>query len=107
MRTSFWAVFMVIAIMSVAVGQELSKGNGDKGRSYFRQTCKKCHAKGAPGGEVTPLSKTASQWRAYFAKSKHGTGSLAQVMADQRLRDVQAFLVAHAADSDQPETCGR
>ena len=85
------------------------KGNDGKGRYYFRQTCKQCHTKGAKGGEVTPLTKTMAQWRSYFLKAKHssGTEALVKVMPAEQLRDVQTYLINHAADSLQPETCGK
>lgn len=85
------------------------KGNEGKGRYYFRQTCKDCHTKGAKGGEVTPLTKTIAQWKTYFTKATHNRGAepLTKVMPAEQIRDVQTFLVAHAADSLQPETCGK
>ena len=90
-------------------GAVVPKGNEGKGRYYFRQTCKDCHTKGAKGGEVTPLTKTQAQWRAYFTKGKHAGGAepLTKIMPDGQLLDVQTFLVNHAADSLQPETCGK
>ena len=100
----------VAAALSLAatVGQA-AKGNDGKGRYYFRQTCKDCHTKGAKGGEVTPLTKTQAQWRTYFLKAKHAGGAeiLTKVMSEEQLRDVQTYLVNHAADSLQPETCGK
>jgi cytochrome c5 len=90
-----------------AVDQQ--KGSESKGRFYFRQTCKTCHTKGAVGGEITPLNKTQAQWKAYFAAGKHAKGKeqLVKVMDALQLRDVAAFLHGHAADSLQPETCGK
>ncbi len=85
------------------------KGSETKGRYYFRQNCKQCHTKGAVGSEVTPLNKTQAQWKAYFATGKHSKGKepLTKVMTPDELRDVAAFLDAHASDSLQPETCGK
>ena len=97
---------LALALTAAAAG----KGNEGKGRYYFRQTCKECHAKGAQGGEVTPLSKTMSQWRTFFAAGKHGKTNkkpFADILPADQLNDVQAFLVGHAADSLQPETCGK
>ena len=92
-----------------AMGASALKGNDGKGRYYFRQACKECHTKGAKGGEITPLTKTQAQWRSYFLKGKHAGGSetLIKVMADTQLLDVQTYLINHAADSLQPETCGK
>ena len=110
------AVSGVAALATAAVLSTLTlsgtmqpKGNDGKGRYYFRQTCKECHTKGAKGGEITPLSKTQAQWRLYFVKAKHAGGSeaLIKVMPDNQLLDVQTYLVSHAADSPQPETCGK
>lgn len=99
-------VVAIILVVCIASAVAASKGNG---RKLFRQTCKNCHTKGAVGGEITPLSKTMAQWQKYFSTGTHAHGKepLEKVMSAEQIRDVQAFLVAHAADSMQPETCGR
>ena len=103
------AIAAVLAAGAFAATAGAPKGNEGKGRYYFRQTCKDCHTKGAKGGEVTPLTKTMAQWRTYFTKGKHagGADALAKVMPAEQLLDVETFLVKHAADSLQPETCGK
>jgi len=85
------------------------KGSENKGRFYFRQTCKECHTKGAVGSEVTPLNKTMEQWRAYFAKGTHNHGKepLSKYLPPDQFLDASTFLINHAADSPQPETCGK
>ena len=101
---------VILAILALCVSLAFAaKGNEGKGRFYFKQTCKNCHTKGAAGGEITPLNKTMAQWRAFFAAGKHARGKepLTRVMAAEQLVDVSAFLVNHAADSPQPETCGK
>jgi mono/diheme cytochrome c family protein len=102
-------VFFAAFAFSVVFSSEQKKGNQAKGRYYFRQACKNCHAKGGAGGEVTPLSKTMAQWKTYFANARHskGTESLIKVMPAEQINDVGAYLVEHAADSLQPETCGK
>jgi cytochrome c5 len=99
----------VLALSLATAAIAASKGNEGKGRYYFRQTCKNCHTKGAAGGEITPLSKTMDQWKTYFAKGKHNHGKeeLAKILPADQLLDAQTFLVSHAADSLQPETCGK
>ncbi len=102
------AAFAALVITVLAIAAE-PKGNDAKGRFYFRETCKECHTKGAKGGEITPLTKTQAQWRTYFDKAKHSGGAeaLSKVMPDTKLLDVRTYLVNHAADSLQPETCGK
>ena len=105
----FFAALVVAVLLSAVAIASQPKGNDGKGRYYFRQTCKECHTKGAKGGEITPLSKTQAQWRMYFLKAKHASAAepLTKVMADTQLLDVQTYLINHAADSLQPETCGK
>jgi mono/diheme cytochrome c family protein len=100
---------LVLAATFTALAAAGAKGSETKGRRYFRETCKECHTKGAKGGEVSPLTKTQEQWRIYFQKSKHAGGAeaLNKVMPDTQLLDVQTFVINHAADSPQPETCGK
>ena len=109
--------FVIAALAALTVAGLLStiaiagtpKGSETKGRNYFRTSCKECHTKGAKGGEITPMSKTQAQWRTYFTKAKHsgGTEPLTKVKTDTQLLDVQTYLINHAADSPQPETCGK
>jgi mono/diheme cytochrome c family protein len=103
------AAAFITAIPPVTPVSASAKGSESKGRYYFRGTCKSCHTKGAVGGEITPLNKTQAQWRTYFASGKHAKSKeiLTKFMTEDQLRDVSAFLDAHAADSLQPETCGK
>ena len=80
-------------------------GNPRKGKALFKKTCKECHSKGAAAGEVTPLTKTMSQWDRFFEKQQHNPEGL-KGLSEQDLKDIQQFLFDHAADSPQPETCG-
>ena len=104
----FALIVCAVAVLPLGVAAG-SKPSETKGRYYFRQTCKSCHTKGAVGGEITPLTKIQAQWKLYFVKGKHNraTEPLAKVMSDEQLQDVAAYLNAHAADSPQPETCGK
>ena len=101
------AIILVFGLFSTALANQ--KGSENKGRFYFRQTCKECHTKGAAGGEITPLNKTMAQWRTYFAKGTHNHGKepLSKYLPPDQLLDASTFLIDHAADSPQPETCGK
>lgn len=94
----------------IAIGAALAYAGGSesKGKFNFKKTCKPCHLKNAKGGEVTPLTKTQEQWQRYFKLGTHnkGTEKLSTFLTPEQLVDVQTFLVNHAADSPQPETCG-
>jgi len=105
---------LVVFALIVAVLGPLSwcadrKPNEDRGRVYMREICKNCHTRGAVGGDITPLNKTSEQWRAYFSTGRHAHGKspLTDIMPEEKLRDLEKFLVSHSADSLEPETCGR
>lgn len=100
------AVILGAWIMVVAAGPA---GSETKGRFYFKKSCKGCHVKKGEGGEISPLSRTQAQWKAYMAGGKHnkGTEPLTKYMTAEQLTDVKVFVQAHASDSPQPETCGK
>jgi len=107
------SVFVALAfILFLGAFSSLSagpKGSETKGRHFFKDNCRQCHGKGLPGGDVTPMNKTMAQWREYFAKGVHNHGKepLTQYLPADQLLDASAFLIQHAADSPQPETCGK
>jgi cytochrome c5 len=83
------------------------KPSDKKGKYWFKKSCKSCHGKDSDSGEVTPLIKTQKQWERYFRKDvHHGEEKLQGTFEAEQLIHIQFFLINHAADSDQPETCG-
>jgi cytochrome c5 len=86
--------------------QPVVKGSDKKGKYFYKKTCKSCHAKKGEGGEITPISKTIKQWERYFRKDKHDEKKLSEEFEAKQLIHIKTFLINHAADSDQPETCG-
>ncbi len=99
----------LLALAAALVAPLAAEGGSDtKGKFFFKKTCKSCHASGGAAKEITPLSKTQAQWKAYFAAGKHKKGAekLDAVLKPEQAKDVQTFLVNHASDSPQPETCG-
>ncbi|MBK9798061.1 MAG: cytochrome c [Holophagaceae bacterium] len=101
-------VKLLVLIAALTLPLAAEGGSDTKGKFFFKKTCKSCHAPGGSAKEVTPLSKTQAQWKAYFAAGKHKKGAekLDSVLKPEQVKDVQTFLVNHASDSPQPETCG-
>lgn len=104
-----------LASMLTLVGLVTTVGAGgpnpNRGKTLFRSTCKSCHAKGGDAKDLTPISKTQAQWARVFKSNitpmvKRVQGKTDKALSPVDLADMQAFLVSHAADSDQPETCG-
>ncbi|TKB55488.1 c-type cytochrome [Ferrimonas aestuarii] len=96
---------LALAISCSAIAVE--GGNPKKGKHLYKKHCKACHSQSAQGGELTPMSKTMAQWDRFFQRNKHkAKPEVFQGLADKALLDIQQFLYNHAADSDQPATCG-
>lgn len=86
------------------------------GKELYRNNCKVCHDKGSPQGQYTPMTLTQDQWRLFFkvklipahkvaVHPKTGLKLLEQLTPDQ-IKAIQRFAIDHAADSEQPATCG-
>ncbi len=98
---------VAIALFAATSVMAAQGGNPKKGKYLFKKHCKQCHVAGAEGGELTPLSKTMSQWDRFFKRNRHKAKPEVWGKFKQKdLRDINQFLYDHAADSDQPETCG-
>ena len=107
MRTAtLLSLAALIAVLPLAAEE---KGSDTKGKFYFKKTCKTCHTKGGSAVELSPLSKTQAQWKKFFDAGKHGKGG--ETISPKhgtpaQLLDIKTFLINHASDSPQPETCG-
>ena len=98
------ALFILAMFPEDMMGEE--KGSDKKGKYYYKKSCKTCHSKDGEGGELTPISKTQAQWEEFFEKGMHGDQKLSDAVEEDQIIHIKTFLINHAADSDQPETCG-
>jgi cytochrome c5 len=105
------AALAVLALAGTTVAA--GKANPNRGKSLFKANCKACHVKGGEAKVLTPMSKTQAQWARVFKDGavagcvKKTVAKTAKALTTDDLADMEGFLVAHAADSDQPETCGQ
>ncbi|MBE0599676.1 MAG: cytochrome c [Desulfuromonadales bacterium] len=100
------ACFALLAL-SVTTALAVEGGNPKKGKFLYKKNCKSCHVEGGEGKNLSPLNKTQSQWNRLFDKGTHPKkGEVWKGLSEQDLKDINQYLYNHAADSDQPETCG-
>lgn len=100
-------IILTLVVCTATLVLAAEGGNPKKGKYLFKKNCKPCHVAGAEGGALTPLSKTMSQWDRFFSRDKHkAKPEVLKGLSEQDLKDINQFLYDHAADSDQPQTCG-
>jgi cytochrome c5 len=108
------AVLLVIAA-AVALSAVAADARPE-GKSLYRNNCKVCHDKGSKNGVYTPMTLTQEQWRKFFnaklipahkaaVHPKEGKKVL-ELLTPEQMKAIQRFCVDHAADSEQPATCG-
>lgn len=100
-----------------AFDSSFAKDNAKKGKFLYKKNCRiACHAGETDGvKELNPTSKTQKQWEKYFKDEnaklleEHSNGELDEILEKlkkQDYKDILKYLHDHAADSDQPQTCG-
>ena len=107
-------LFVLAGALSLAVfvtAAGAAGANPNRGKTLFKSTCKSCHVKDGGAKDLTPMSKTQTQWTRAFKGSidpmvKRVQTKTGKALLPADLADLELFLVSHAADSDQPETCG-
>jgi mono/diheme cytochrome c family protein len=114
MTTRRWApVAALIAATALVTGVAFAAGpNPNRGKSLFRTGCKSCHQAKGEARDLSPLTRTQAQWTRAFKNQVPGkmaprvAAKTGRTFTPAELADIELFLVSHAADSDQPETCG-
>lgn len=86
-------------------------GNELKGKYAYRKAYKACFERGAVESEKPPISpdaKTQAQWKRLFDKKSFedfGCPEEWGKLSEAELKDIFAYLHAHAADSPSPAKC--
>ena len=101
-------LFLATLALSTAAFAEEKKGSDKQGKFLFRSKCKECHWPEEEGGDVTPMTYTQAQWKGFFDRYKHKRKKDVwhDVFTPEELVDIKTYLINHASDSEQPETCG-
>jgi mono/diheme cytochrome c family protein len=113
------AIFF-LALMGLAVGAAVANSQkADKAapKDLYKGYCRTCHGPKGPAKELTPMTLIQEQWERFFKEKyqdshsaikdpAHGDKPVTEAVPKEDLEKIRKFLVDHAADSEQPSTCG-
>ena len=108
------AALLLSAVVSTPV---LAETAAEEGQRLFREHCRHCHDRGSPNGHYTPMTLIQAQWERFFNKKyerkhrkitddKFGGVPVTEAISPEVLEKIKTFSIDHAADTDQPMTCG-
>jgi mono/diheme cytochrome c family protein len=77
------------------------------GKAVFENKCGSCHATGGEAPVFAPTKYASVQWERFFERNTHARKKdISALFTPAELTRVKDYLVAHAADSDQPVAIG-
>lgn len=113
-RAFILIAFAFLALVGVSMAEEKKPTDG---KALYKEYCKPCHMSGSKHGEYTPMSLIQDQWERFF-KDKlvpshkevtdpdHENKKVLDIITPELLQKIKKFAIDHAADSEQPMTCG-
>ena len=108
------ATLMAAFVFSPVAAAETA---AEEGQRLFREHCRHCHDRGSPNGQYTPMTLIQAQWDRFFKRKyerkhrkvmddKYGGAPVTEAISPEVLEKITNFAIDHAADTDQPMTCG-
>jgi cytochrome c5 len=110
------SLFIISALFGLLFAAGSGMAQNLNGKELYRNNCRVCHDQGSTNGRYAPMTLTQDQWRNFFKMKftllhknavhpKTGTKLFEQLTPEQ-IKAIQRFAIDHAADSEQPATCG-
>jgi mono/diheme cytochrome c family protein len=117
MRTARILLAGIALLLLLCSSAALAADKSSDGKALYKENCRVCHDKGSPNGEYSPMTMIGDQWDTFFKTKlvsshknvidpKHGGKPVLEVLTPEQIKAIQKFCVDHAADSEQPQTCG-
>ena len=116
------AKVMVVIVLAALVALSFASGataakKKIKGQDLYKDFCKPCHEADSDNGEYTPMTLIMDQWENFFEEDweethsgvndpNHGDVPVTDVLSDEEFEALAKWTIDHAADSEQPMTCG-
>lgn len=108
------AVLAVGLVLTTPEAIAAGRANPKRGKVFYKTNCRTCHdGQTAEVKDLSPITKTMEQWAREFGPKGEVASCVPRVkdklgteLTERDLLDIQSYLIQHAADSDQPATCG-
>ena len=108
---------VLIATLALSLANVATAAKKAKGQDLYKEYCKPCHQVDSDNGEYTPMTLIQDQWTRFFEEKyidshsgvmdpNHDHKPVTEVISDEDLEAIKEFAIDHAADSEQPMTCG-
>lgn len=110
-------VALAVTTLWSAAASADSAADIEEAQRLFREHCRHCHDDGSENGYYTPMTLIQSQWERFFDRKferkhrkviddKFGGVPVTEAISPEDLEKIRGFAIDHAADTDQPMTCG-
>jgi mono/diheme cytochrome c family protein len=97
-------LFFVVGLAFVMLFAAVSSSPAATGKELFAQKCLNCHKNGGSASVIKPVKYASTQWGRFFDKQKHAAvKDISGQLSPSETAEIKAYLMSHAADSDQPE----
>lgn len=116
-RSKLFVATVLIGVLALSLANVATAAKKPKGVDLYKEYCKPCHEADSENGEYTPMTLIQEQWDRFFEKKyvdthsgvmdpNHENKPVTEVISEADLEMIKKFSVDHAADSEQPMTCG-
>jgi hypothetical protein len=116
-RSKLITATVLIGVLALSLANVATAAKKPKGNDLYKEYCKPCHEVDSDNGEYTPMTLIQDQWSRFFEKNyvdshsgvmdpKHDNKPVTEVISEEDLEVIKNFAIDHAADSEQPMTCG-
>ena len=110
-------VACVVLLAGLQASTVFAESQVEKSQRLYREHCRDCHDDGSANGEYTPMSLIQAQWQRFFDRKyershrkvkdeAYGGVPVTEAISPEVLEQIRIFVIDHAADTDQPMTCG-
>jgi hypothetical protein len=116
-RSQLIVTTVLIGVLALSLANVATAAKKQKGVDLYKEYCKPCHGPDSENGEYTPMTLIQDQWDRFFDEKfvdshsavmdpNHENKPVTDVVDEANLELIKKFAVDHAADSEQPMTCG-